>query len=84
MTKFWIALAALLALGSAPTLARDYGVGYGHDYGDRHSGRQRSHNRSRAWIDNDRGHWRGHHGGHPGMSHDHFSPRGQGGYHWGW
>lgn len=84
MTKFWVALATLMALCSTPAIARDYGVGYGHDHGENRSGRHRSQNRSRAWIDNDRGHWSGHHGGHPGMSHDHFSPRGQGGHHWGW
>ena len=84
MKKLWVVVAASIVLGAAPAMARDRGVDFGRDYGDNSAGRHRSHNRGRTWMHNDRGHWGGHHGGHPGMSHDYFSPRGQGGHHWGW
>jgi hypothetical protein len=44
----------------------------------------KSHRHNGAWIDNDRGHWRADRGRRWGHGHDHFSPRGHGGHHWGW
>ncbi|PPD45480.1 MAG: hypothetical protein CTY15_03565 [Methylocystis sp.] len=77
-----VAAAFGLALAcAAPALARDrFSTDYGHN-DNRHYQQNR---RSGAWIGNRHGH-SGHqwHGGHFG-AHDHFSPRGQGGYHWGW
>ena len=51
-----------------------------------HSGAHgiKSHRHNGAWIDNDRGHWGADRGRRWGHSHDHFSPRGHGGHHWGW
>ncbi|CAJ0875505.1 hypothetical protein AMST5_02701 [freshwater sediment metagenome] len=68
--------AALLA---TPAMARN-SIDYGRNE-NRHSPSHRS-NRSGAWIGNNLGH----HGAHGRQwgSHDHFSPRGQGGHHWGW
>jgi hypothetical protein len=74
-TVAWGALA--LVLLSTTAMARDgSGVSYGRDEG---VARRRPAPRTGAWIaDHHRpgGHLNGHHG--------HFSPRGQGGYHWGW
>lgn len=77
-----IALGALAAsLLAAPALARD-GVSF-HRNDNRNIQPQR-HNRSGAWIGNNHGHFGGPHGRHGGGLHDHFSPRGTGGHHWGW
>jgi len=43
-----------------------------------------SHRHSGAWIDHDRGHRGADRGGRWGHGHNHFSPRGHGGHHWGW
>jgi hypothetical protein len=73
----------LLAL-CAPALARD-GGGVDHGRNDDRHHRHRHKNRSGAWIGDNRGHFGGpHHGAQWGAGHDHFSPRGQGGHHWGW
>jgi hypothetical protein len=77
------ALGIILALAS-PALARDRSS---VDYGrlDNSHYRHQNRNRSGAWIGNNRGHFGGpHHGARWGAGHDHFSPRGQGGHHWGW
>ena len=69
-----IALVALSALVlGAPALARDFNLDYGRNenrYAPEHRGRGGAH--PRQWHG---GKWRGH---------EHFSPRGQGGHHWGW
>lgn len=74
--------ALLVVLLSAPALARD---AFDVDYG-RHENRyaQPKQRRGGAWIGNNRGHVGAPHGGRWGVGHDHFSPRGQGGHHWGW
>ncbi|GLI94348.1 hypothetical protein [Methylocystis echinoides] len=78
-TVFRGALAVILL--AAPALARDgFSTDYGHN-ANRHAPSHR-HNRSGAWIGNNQGHVGGPHGRQWG--HDHFSPRGQGGHHWGW
>jgi hypothetical protein len=71
----WGALA--LVLLSTTAMARDgSGVSYGQNDG---AVRRRHAPRTGAWIGD-------HHrpGGHLNGHHGHFSPRGQGGYHWGW
>lgn len=80
--KKLVTLAALgVALLYTPAMARDRsGVEFGRGVDTHHSHRHR-HNRSGAWVGNGHGDWRGHGGGH---RYDHFSPRGQGGHHWGW
>lgn len=76
------ALAAAVLM-AAPALARDRS---GVDFG-RNDSRHQPHgarNRSGAWFgDHHRAHPGPQHGGNWG-AHGHFSPRGQGGYHWGW
>lgn len=76
-------LAAMAVLMATPALARDrFDVDYGrNDNRHYHSG---GRNRSGAWIGDNRHHPGGHHHGRWSGGHDHFSPRGQGGYHWGW
>lgn len=77
-----IILAAIAALVCAPALARDYNVDYGrHENFYAPSGKG---HRSGAWIDNNRHHHGAPHHGHWNGGHGHFSPRGQGGHHWGW
>jgi hypothetical protein len=90
----WILAAALgLALGGvAPAMARDnFDVDYGrldnrhYSYGSHyHGGHGARHSGGGAWIGNNRGHVGAPHGGHFGAGHGQLSPRGQGGYHWGW
>jgi hypothetical protein len=70
-----IAFAALSALlFAAPALARDVAPDWGRNT-NRNAIAPRPHNN--GWS---------HHHQHPGKwrGHDHFSPRGQGGHHWGW
>ncbi len=77
-----IAVAAIAALVCAPALARDFSVDHG-----RNENRYAKHGRpgrSGAWIDDNRRHSGAPHGGHWVGGHGHFSPRGQGGHHWGW
>ncbi len=76
MLKSFARAALALTLFAAPAMARD-GVDYGRNETRNAPSR---HNRSGAWIGNNLGH----HGGRHWGSHDHFSPRGQGGHHWGW
>jgi hypothetical protein len=74
------AVVAAVVLMTAPAVAREkFGVDYGRN-DNRHyqHGRRGATNRSGAWIGNHP------HGGQWGGAHGHFSPRGQGGYHWGW
>ncbi|WP_363346808.1 hypothetical protein [Methylocystis echinoides] len=80
-----IAVAAVAALLCAPALARDFTVDYGGL--GRNTPNHAQHgkrSRSGAWIDDNRRHHGAPHGGHWVGGHGHFSPRGQGGHHWGW
>jgi hypothetical protein len=83
MSKRAAMLGVAAVLMATPVLARDrFDVDYGrNDNRHYHSG---GRNRGGAWIGNNRGHLGAPHGGHWGAGHGQFSPRGQGGYHWGW
>lgn len=86
MLKRFAPAILMAALCAAPALARDaFDVDYGRNDNRhyRHDNRRNAH-RSGAWIGNNRGHVGGPHGGHWAGGHGTFSPRGQGGYHWGW
>ncbi len=74
-----IAVAAVAALVCGPALAG------GVDYG-RNDSRAARHGRNRtgAWIGDNRHPAHNPHGPSWGGGHGHFSPRGQGGHHWGW
>lgn len=78
MSKKAMMIAVLGAvLVCAPATARDrFDLEHGRGVDHHRSG----HNRTGAWVGDGRSDWRGRHGGH----HGHFSPRGQGGHHWGW
>jgi hypothetical protein len=77
-----IALVAVAALFCGPALAREGRVDYGRN--ESRSAPQGKRHRSGAWIGDNHRRGGAPHGGqwHPG--HGHFSPRGQGGHHWGW
>ncbi|MEK4035250.1 hypothetical protein WOC76_07405 [Methylocystis sp. IM3] len=78
-----IAAAAIAALVCAPALARDVSVDHGRN--ESRNVRHGRHSRTGAWIDDNRRHSGSHHhGAHWVGGHGHFSPRGQGGHHWGW
>jgi hypothetical protein len=83
------AFAALIALGAslvlaAPAAARDRrGVDYGRQDNSHYKHGQRQH-RTGAWVGHNRGALAGPHAVHNGPGHGQFSPRGQGGHHWGW
>jgi hypothetical protein len=70
-TAFALLSALLLA---APALAHDHGVNWGRTT-NRNAVAPRPQNGGWAHHHQNVGKWRGH---------DHFSPRGQGGHHWGW
>ncbi|WP_156824975.1 hypothetical protein [Methylocystis rosea] len=82
MSAAVVALAGLF-LPLEPAMARDR-----FEFGNprAHSGAHgiKNHRHNGVWIDNDRGHWGADRGRRWGHSHDHFSPRGHGGHHWGW
>jgi len=84
MRKFVRAfVGAVLLLASSSVLARDrFDVDYGRN--DNRHYRHADRHRSGAWFGSNRHHHGNPHGGHFGAGHDHFSPRGQGGHHWGW
>lgn len=86
-----IAMAAATAalLLTTPAVARDrFGADLGYNHSRHYPGaggrRQNDRSRSGAWIGDNRHHSGRHHHGRWSGGHDHFSPRGQGGYHWGW
>jgi|GEM_PF-6321257 len=82
MSAAAVVLAGLF-LSLEPAAARDH-----FEFGNprAHSGAHgiKSHRHNGAWIGNDRGHWGADRGRRWGHGHDHFSPRGHGGHHWGW
>ncbi len=81
MTKITTCAMIIALLTGAPALA-----GGSVDYGRNENpyARQHRHRSGGAWIGNNRGHVGRPHGGHWAGGHGQFSPRGQGGYHWGW
>ncbi|MGJ0509872.1 MAG: hypothetical protein ACR652_22655 [Methylocystis sp.] len=79
----FIAATLFAALFAAPASARD-SFGVDNRRTENHYAAPHRHNRSGAWIGANHGRFGGPHGQRWGGAHDHFSPRGQGGHHWGW
>ncbi|QGM98343.1 hypothetical protein [Methylocystis parvus] len=84
MKGFALFLGAAALFAASPVVA---GNAFDVDYGQNDNKHYHHHANKRgggAWIGNNRSHVGGPHGGHWGGGHGQFSPRGQGGYHWGW
>ncbi len=77
-----IGLAAVAALLCGPALARDGGVDYGRN--ENRFAQQGKRRHSGAWFGDNHRHGGAPHGGRWNPGYGHFSPRGQGGHHWGW
>ena len=75
MSKRTALVALSILLLAAPALARDNGPDWSRNSRNRGAVTQRPQNGGWTHHHQAGGKWRGH---------DHFSPRGQGGHHWGW